>query len=77
MNRPGHPGRHWSGPPGGPRRPPRRLIYPHRDGTAMDRIDHIGVAVQGLEEALKPWVEGLGLRAAPIEELPTERVRVW
>ncbi len=42
----------------------------------MDRIDHIGIAVQGLDEALRPWVEGLGLKAAAVEELATERVRV-
>ncbi|HIH01224.1 TPA: methylmalonyl-CoA epimerase [Thermoplasmata archaeon] len=42
----------------------------------MRRIDHIGIAVEDLEAALKPYVEGLGLRVEHTEEVPTERVRV-
>ncbi len=55
---------------------PRRLIYPERDGTRMSRIDHIGVAVQDLEAAMRPWVEGLGLKVAAVETLESERVKV-
>ena len=42
----------------------------------MSRIDHIGIAVQGLDAAVRPYVEGLGLKVATVEEVPTERVRV-
>ena len=42
----------------------------------MRRIDHIGIAVEDLEAALQPYVEGLGLRVEHTEEVPTERVRV-
>ncbi len=42
----------------------------------MRRIDHIGVAVEDLEAAIAPYVEGLGLEVARIEEVPTEAVRV-
>lgn len=43
---------------------------------AMSRIDHIGVAVEDIETALRPYVEGLGLELAAVEEVPTEGVRV-
>ena len=42
----------------------------------MTRIDHIGIAVEDLESALVPYLEGLGMELAHIEEVPTERVRV-
>jgi methylmalonyl-CoA/ethylmalonyl-CoA epimerase len=42
----------------------------------MRRIDHIGIAVEDLEAALVPYVEGLGMEVAHREEVPTERVRV-
>jgi methylmalonyl-CoA epimerase len=42
----------------------------------MSRIDHIGIAVEDLEAALHPYVRGLGLEVAHVEEVPTERVRV-
>lgn len=42
----------------------------------MRRIDHIGIAVEDLESALVPYVDGLGIEVAHIEEVPTERVRV-
>jgi len=42
----------------------------------MSRIDHIGIAVQDLEAAMRPWVEGLGLKVAAVETLESERVKV-
>lgn len=42
----------------------------------MRRIDHIGIAVQDLETALAPYVEGLGMEVDHVEEVPTERVRI-
>jgi len=42
----------------------------------MSRIDHIGIAVEGLDAAMRPYVDGLGLKVAAVEELATERVRV-
>ncbi len=42
----------------------------------MRRIDHIGIAVEDLEAALAPYVNGLGLVVDHVEEVPTERVRV-
>lgn len=43
---------------------------------AMRRIDHIGIAVTDLEDALAPYVEGLGLQVAHREEVPTQKVQV-
>ena len=42
----------------------------------MRRVDHIGIAVLDLEEALLPYVEGLGLQVAHREEVETQGVRV-
>ncbi len=42
----------------------------------MRHIDHIGIAVEDLEAALAPYVDGLGLVVDHMEEVPTERVRV-
>lgn len=44
--------------------------------SLMRRIDHIGIAVQDLETALAPYVEGLGMEVDHVEEVPTERVRI-
>ncbi|WP_297062592.1 methylmalonyl-CoA epimerase [Thermococcus sp.] len=38
------------------------------------KIDHIGIAVKNLEEAIKVW-EGLGLKVDEIEEVPDQKVR--
>jgi methylmalonyl-CoA/ethylmalonyl-CoA epimerase len=40
------------------------------------RIDHIGIAVRSLDEALRNYTEGLGFRAAKIEEVPDQKTRV-
>ena len=38
------------------------------------KIDHVGIAVKNLDEAVKVW-EGLGLRVDEIEEVPDQKVR--
>jgi len=38
------------------------------------KIDHVGIAVKNLEEAIKVW-EGLGLEVDEIEEVPDQKVR--
>ncbi|HIP88886.1 MAG TPA: methylmalonyl-CoA epimerase [Thermococcus paralvinellae] len=39
------------------------------------KIDHVGIAVKNLDEAIKLW-EKLGLKVAEIEEVPEQKVRV-
>lgn len=41
----------------------------------VKRVDHIGVAVSNLGDAIEAY-EALGLRASDIEEVPSEEVRV-
>ena len=38
------------------------------------KIDHVGIAVKNLDEAIKVW-EGLGLKVDEIEEVPDQKVR--
>ncbi len=38
------------------------------------KIDHVGIAVKNLDEAIKVW-EGLGLKVEEIEEVPDQKVR--
>ncbi|WP_048151541.1 methylmalonyl-CoA epimerase [Palaeococcus ferrophilus] len=40
----------------------------------MKKIDHVGIAVKNLDEAIKVW-EGLGLKVEEIEEVPDQKVR--
>ncbi|MFQ5662288.1 MAG: methylmalonyl-CoA epimerase [Terriglobia bacterium] len=40
------------------------------------KLDHIGIAVRSLDEALKFYRDTLGLRLAGIDTLPAEKVRV-
>lgn len=40
----------------------------------MKKIDHVGIAVKNLDEAVKVW-EGLGLKVDEIEEVPDQKVR--
>lgn len=42
----------------------------------MGRLDHVGVAVTSLEEALAPYQDGLGLTVSEIEEVPSQQVRI-
>jgi methylmalonyl-CoA/ethylmalonyl-CoA epimerase len=43
---------------------------------AAGHIDHVGIAVRDLDEALALWRDVLGLELERIEEIPSERVRV-
>jgi len=45
-----------------------------RDDTP--RLNHVGVAVRSLEQALAPYRDGLGLALQEIEEVASEQVRV-
>jgi len=38
------------------------------------RVDHVGIAVRNLDEAVKVW-EGLGLKVDEVEEVPEQKVR--
>lgn len=40
------------------------------------KLDHVGIAVQHLGEALERWRPVLGAPASPPEEVPSNRVRV-
>ncbi len=40
----------------------------------MKKIDHVGIAVKNLEDAMKVW-EGLGLEVEEIEEVSDQKVR--
>lgn len=42
----------------------------------VNRIDHIGIAVKNLDEALKVYTEALGLECKHIEDVPSQKVRV-
>ncbi|WP_449620337.1 methylmalonyl-CoA epimerase [Robertmurraya sp. Marseille-Q9965] len=42
----------------------------------IKKVDHIGIAVRSLEEALPFYTEVLGLEVQAIEEVESERVRV-
>ena len=38
-------------------------------------VDHIGIAVPNIEEALKFWAKGLGIEVAHAEEVPSQKVK--
>ena len=40
------------------------------------RLDHIGIAVRQLEDAVRPYTDGLGLQLERVEEVAAESVRV-
>jgi methylmalonyl-CoA epimerase len=40
------------------------------------KIDHIGIATNGIEEAARFWREELGLPASEVEEVAAQKVRV-
>ena len=42
----------------------------------IKKIDHIGIAVSNLEEALSFYEEALGLKVKGIEEVPEQKVKV-
>jgi methylmalonyl-CoA epimerase len=39
-------------------------------------IDHVGIAVNSIDEAKKFWVDTLGLKLSHIEDVPEQKVRV-
>jgi len=45
-------------------------------GKDHPRLNHVGIAVRSLEEALAPYRDGLGLQVAEIEEVASEQVKV-
>ena len=40
------------------------------------RINHLGIATKGIDEALKFWQDALGLENVHTEEVPEQKVRV-
>ena len=42
----------------------------------IDKIEHIGVAVENLDEVIKFYEENLGIECDKIEEVPEQKVRV-
>jgi len=42
----------------------------------IEKIDHIGIAVNSIDEAVKVYTECLGLKVAAIETVPDQKVRV-
>lgn len=42
----------------------------------MRRIDHIGIAVSSLDDAIKVYRDVLGLELVEVEEVPEEKVKV-
>ena len=51
-------------------------MYYNRRGVIMEKIDHIGIAVNNLEEKITYYTETLGLKLLRIEEVPSQNVRV-
>lgn len=50
-----------------------------RENSFLDagmKVDHIGIAVRSLDDALKFYRDALGLQCSAVEEVPTEKVRV-
>ena len=41
----------------------------------LSHIEHIGIAVKSLEEAIPFWEKQLGLKCSAIEEVPEQKVR--
>lgn len=41
----------------------------------IKKIDHIGIAVKSLDEAVKFYEETLGIKCEKIEEVPTQKVK--
>src|SRR3982750_1900583 len=40
------------------------------------KIDHLGIATKGIDEALKFWQDALGLEKTPTETVEDQKVRV-
>jgi methylmalonyl-CoA epimerase len=46
------------------------------DSLLVNKVDHIGIAVESIQEALAFWDRGLGLAPGHLEEVPDQKVRV-
>jgi methylmalonyl-CoA epimerase len=46
------------------------------DRAMIKKIDHIGVVVRSIEEALRTYEGALGLKLADVEEVPEQAVKV-
>ena len=42
----------------------------------IEKVDHIGIAVKDIDEALKFYCDALGLRCAKIEEVAGQKVKI-
>jgi methylmalonyl-CoA epimerase len=42
----------------------------------IEKVDHIGIAVKDIDEALKFYIDALGLRCTRIEEVEGQKVKV-
>src|SRR5262245_5108810 len=58
-----------------PRRAWRSSAHAARHDSMKARLDHIGIAVSGLNEALAFYRDALGLEVSPPHDVPTEHVR--
>jgi methylmalonyl-CoA epimerase len=47
-----------------------------RSGAVLEKVDHIGIAVQSLNESLSFYRDALGLSVEETEEVPSQKVRV-
>lgn len=45
-------------------------------GICMKNVDHIGIAVRSIDEALPYYTETLGLKLLSVEEVTSQKVRV-
>jgi LAO/AO transport system kinase len=50
-------------------------VEPDRGGSGELTVDHIGIAVSSIDEALAFYRDALGLEIEDVEEVPSERVR--
>ena len=49
---------------------------PYREASVIKKIDHIGVVVNDIEEALKVYQQALGLSLAKVQERPDQAVTI-
>ncbi len=47
-----------------------------KGGALYLKVDHIGVAVRSLENAMRVYSEGLGMEVAGVEDVPEQKTRV-
>ena len=54
----------------------RNLASKARRRNLYLKVDHIGIAVRSLEEAIRVYSEGLGMGVAAVEDVPEQKTRV-